>query len=249
MPKQVGKPNGTRDCINEDRIAAETAYEDAMFGDHSANPAGDPNPLSLLEHLGSPRPTPESNPGHTATIPIPVPIPVPIEPVTYERRGGISLPADTTTVCEIVPLPEQGRFDLAHSLGHQFAESWARRPQSDAFGCFNQSRGSSTFGRAGSDNFHLGQVVWLVRHNSPQGWSLIAEGDGPFVIVEYHFSRCMLVDKNGNIFPKTVHSRFLMPYTSTWSAVRIPEALRNHPEVQRLLSRNPLIRPNYFRYN
>jgi hypothetical protein len=114
----------------------------------------------------------------------------------------------------------------------------------------NQSRGSGTFGRPGSDNFIVGQVVWLVKHDSsPQGWSLVTEGDGPFVIVDYHFSRCVLVDKNGNIFPETVHSMYLMPYTSTWNAVRIPNALRNHPEVQRLLTGNPLSRPNYLQYN
>src|SRR5258707_10064500 len=82
-------------------------------------------------------------------------------------------------------------------------------PNSFTLELVNQSRGSGTFGHPRSDNFTLGQVVWLVRHDSSsQGWNLTTEGDGPFIIVDYHFSRCVLVDRHSNIFPETVHSRF-----------------------------------------
>lgn len=114
----------------------------------------------------------------------------------------------------------------------------------------NQAIGPRQWIRPGSDTFHVGQVVWLVQHDSsPRGWSLSTDSDGPFVIVGYHIARYVLVDKNGKIFPVPVHSSQLLPYTSSWSAVRIPEALRNHPEVSRIANLNATAHPDFFRHN
>jgi hypothetical protein len=268
---------------NEARAAAEL-YEDAMFGEHPTETDRNVPPPSLLQRLSSPRPVNEPSAGRTT--PPPIPIPVQFEPVTYERRGGSTIPLDPAIIREMFPFTERGAFSLEHSLGHQLAGSRSVRPSGEDLTCrlyarggqetmfydpgelsslrnhpetgsnhftlelVNQARGPRQWLPPGSDAFTIGQVVWLVQHNhDPQRWSLVTEDGGPYTIVASHFNRYVLIDRNGRVFPVPVHSSHLLPYTSTWSAVRIPEALRNHPEVLRVGNGNVTTHPNFLRYN
>lgn len=82
-----------------------------------------------------------------------------------------------------------------------------------------------------------GQLVWMYIYQLlTNGWTVDFDPRGPFIVVAKSGSRCVLIDAGGFLHPTPVSIHRLIPAVTTWHAMRIPMELRNHEDVQEILT-------------
>ena len=80
-----------------------------------------------------------------------------------------------------------------------------------------------------------GQLVHKVVHNiNPLGRNQEVDHDGPFIILDRCDTHFVLLNRQGKLYPKLVPGHCLYPCLSSWHITDIPDALLEHPDVERL---------------
>jgi hypothetical protein len=78
-----------------------------------------------------------------------------------------------------------------------------------------------------------GQLVWALEHTvEVHGWKRSAHR--PFVILVKDHNHYVLLDSGGHLYPRLVPADRLVPVQTTWTTVRLPCLLIDHPQVQEI---------------
>ena len=78
-----------------------------------------------------------------------------------------------------------------------------------------------------------GQLIWLMEHTIvDNGWKCMPLG--PFVIIVKEHNHYVLLDRSSLLYPHLAPADHLISCQSTWTAVQLPRALVNHPQVEEI---------------